>query len=156
MKRLILPATWPKPMESWKTDLPAGPMSNLPTKDAGSTGSRRETARCRHTAQLLLHLLSETRHTHPRYSRHSHGPLLIPVIKDWHLNERHYGALQGLNKAETAKSAVTNRYTSAAAVLTWHPHRSTSRTHAIPATTHATTGWYTLRNCRLPNRLPTP
>lgn len=26
----------------------------------------------------------------------------IPVIKDWHLNERHYGALQGLNKAETA------------------------------------------------------
>ena len=27
----------------------------------------------------------------------------VPVIKDWHLNERHYGALQGLNKAETAK-----------------------------------------------------
>ena len=27
----------------------------------------------------------------------------IPVIKDWHLKERHYGALQGLNKAETAK-----------------------------------------------------
>lgn len=26
----------------------------------------------------------------------------IPVIKDWHLNERHYGALQGLDKAETA------------------------------------------------------
>lgn len=26
----------------------------------------------------------------------------VPVIKDWHLNERHYGALQGLNKAETA------------------------------------------------------
>ena len=27
----------------------------------------------------------------------------IPIIKDWRLNERHYGALQGLNKAETAK-----------------------------------------------------
>lgn len=27
----------------------------------------------------------------------------IPVVKDWHLNERHYGALQGLNKAETAE-----------------------------------------------------
>lgn len=27
----------------------------------------------------------------------------VPVIKDWRLNERHYGALQGLNKAETAK-----------------------------------------------------
>ncbi|MDR1784491.1 MAG: 2,3-diphosphoglycerate-dependent phosphoglycerate mutase [Endomicrobium sp.] len=26
----------------------------------------------------------------------------IPVIKSWKLNERHYGALQGLNKAETA------------------------------------------------------
>jgi 2,3-bisphosphoglycerate-dependent phosphoglycerate mutase len=26
----------------------------------------------------------------------------IPVTKDWILNERHYGALQGLNKAETA------------------------------------------------------
>jgi 2,3-bisphosphoglycerate-dependent phosphoglycerate mutase len=27
--------------------------------------------------------------------------LWIPVEKDWRLNERHYGALQGLNKAET-------------------------------------------------------
>jgi 2,3-bisphosphoglycerate-dependent phosphoglycerate mutase len=26
----------------------------------------------------------------------------LPVEKDWRLNERHYGALQGLNKAETA------------------------------------------------------
>ena len=26
----------------------------------------------------------------------------LPVIRDWRLNERHYGALQGLNKAETA------------------------------------------------------
>src|SRR5512142_378305 len=28
--------------------------------------------------------------------------LWIPVEKDWRLNERHYGALQGLDKAETA------------------------------------------------------
>ena len=27
----------------------------------------------------------------------------LPVVKDWRLNERHYGALQGLNKAETAE-----------------------------------------------------
>lgn len=27
----------------------------------------------------------------------------VPVVKDWHLNERHYGGLQGLNKAETAE-----------------------------------------------------
>lgn len=26
----------------------------------------------------------------------------LPVIRDWRLNERHYGSLQGLNKAETA------------------------------------------------------
>ena len=27
----------------------------------------------------------------------------LPVIKDWRLNERHYGDLQGLNKSETAE-----------------------------------------------------
>ena len=27
----------------------------------------------------------------------------LPVVNAWQLNERHYGALQGLNKAETAK-----------------------------------------------------
>jgi len=27
----------------------------------------------------------------------------IPVVRDWRLNERHYGALQGLNKAQTAE-----------------------------------------------------
>ena len=26
----------------------------------------------------------------------------IPVVREWRLNERHYGALQGLNKADTA------------------------------------------------------
>ena len=30
------------------------------------------------------------------------GQLFIPVEKDWRLNERHYGGLSGLNKAETA------------------------------------------------------
>jgi 2,3-bisphosphoglycerate-dependent phosphoglycerate mutase len=29
--------------------------------------------------------------------------LWLPVVKNWRLNERHYGALQGLNKAETAE-----------------------------------------------------
>jgi 2,3-bisphosphoglycerate-dependent phosphoglycerate mutase len=28
--------------------------------------------------------------------------LWVPVVRDYRLNERHYGALQGLNKAETA------------------------------------------------------
>ena len=31
------------------------------------------------------------------------GEKNIPIKKSWRLNERHYGALQGLNKAETAE-----------------------------------------------------
>lgn len=31
------------------------------------------------------------------------GEADIPIVRSWKLNERHYGALQGLNKAETAK-----------------------------------------------------
>ncbi len=31
------------------------------------------------------------------------GEEYIPVYKSWRLNERHYGALQGLNKSETAE-----------------------------------------------------
>lgn len=31
------------------------------------------------------------------------GEEFIPVHKTWRLNERHYGALQGLNKSETAE-----------------------------------------------------
>lgn len=33
----------------------------------------------------------------------------IPVERDWRLNERHYGALQGLNKAETAEKYGTDQ-----------------------------------------------
>jgi 2,3-bisphosphoglycerate-dependent phosphoglycerate mutase len=31
------------------------------------------------------------------------GRTWLPEVKDWRLNERHYGALQGLNKADMAK-----------------------------------------------------
>ncbi|MDX1605957.1 MAG: 2,3-bisphosphoglycerate-dependent phosphoglycerate mutase, partial [Candidatus Competibacterales bacterium] len=37
----------------------------------------------------------------------------IPVHRSWRLNERHYGALQGLNKAETAERYGDDQ------VLTW-------------------------------------
>jgi len=37
----------------------------------------------------------------------------LPVVHSWRLNERHYGALQGLNKAETAKKYGDDQ------VLTW-------------------------------------
>ena len=30
------------------------------------------------------------------------GQVFVPEVKDWRLNERHYGGLTGLNKAETA------------------------------------------------------
>jgi 2,3-bisphosphoglycerate-dependent phosphoglycerate mutase len=33
---------------------------------------------------------------------HAMGQMWIPTVKDWRLNERHYGGLTGLNKAETA------------------------------------------------------
>ena len=34
---------------------------------------------------------------------HEMDQVWIPVVKHWRLNERHYGALQGLNKKETAE-----------------------------------------------------
>jgi 2,3-bisphosphoglycerate-dependent phosphoglycerate mutase len=36
------------------------------------------------------------------YALEELGELWIPTKKDWRLNERHYGALQGLDKGETA------------------------------------------------------
>ena len=33
----------------------------------------------------------------------------IPVVRSWRLNERHYGALQGLNKKETAEAFGTEQ-----------------------------------------------
>ena len=33
----------------------------------------------------------------------------IQVHNSWRLNERHYGALQGLNKAQTAESMASNK-----------------------------------------------
>ncbi len=35
----------------------------------------------------------------------------IPIIKTWRLNERHYGALQGLNKAETKEKYGEQQFT---------------------------------------------
>jgi 2,3-bisphosphoglycerate-dependent phosphoglycerate mutase len=36
--------------------------------------------------------------------------LWIPVKRDWRLNERHYGALQGLNKAETKEKYGNDQF----------------------------------------------
>ncbi|KAH9249873.1 hypothetical protein BASA81_012364 [Batrachochytrium salamandrivorans] len=50
----------------------------------------------------------------------SMGRHYLPVVKTWRLNERHYGALQGLNKTETAEKYGQ------AKVMEWR------RSYAIP------------------------
>ena len=51
----------------------------------------------------------------------------IPVVRDWRLNERHYGALQGLNKAETAARYGDDQ------VLIWRRSYSTAPPPLDPA-----------------------
>jgi 2,3-bisphosphoglycerate-dependent phosphoglycerate mutase len=58
----------------------------------------------------------------------------IPVQRDWRLNERHYGALQGLNKAETAaKYGEEAGERSGAAVTIFARRRWTRQTHVLLA-----------------------
>jgi 2,3-bisphosphoglycerate-dependent phosphoglycerate mutase len=47
---------------------------------------------------VLKRAIWTTWHVLDRMDRH-----WLPVVNHWRLNERHYGALQGLNKAETAR-----------------------------------------------------
>ena len=49
------------------------------------------TSLLKRSIQTVIHILSEL------------DQLYVPVLKDYRLNEKHYGALQGLNKKETAK-----------------------------------------------------
>ena len=35
----------------------------------------------------------------------------IKIVKDWRLNERHYGSLQGLNKLDTVKKFGSDKST---------------------------------------------
>ena len=62
----------------------------------------------------------------------------LPVQKSWRLNERHYGALQGLNKGETAQKFGDEQ------VLVWRrsydtpPQPSKPRTRAASVATAAT------------------
>ncbi len=79
----------------------------------------------------------------------------LPVNKSWRLNERHYGGLQGLDKAETAAKHGEEQ------VKVWR------RSYDIPpppmeledpghrSMTAATPAW-TATRCRAPNRWPPP
>ncbi|CAG9295731.1 2,3-diphosphoglycerate-dependent phosphoglycerate mutase [Celerinatantimonas diazotrophica] len=60
-------------------------------KDAGFTFDIAYTSRLKRAIKTLWLALEEL------------DLMWIPVVRSWRLNERHYGALQGLNKAETAK-----------------------------------------------------
>lgn len=85
----------------------------------------------------------------------------LPVHKSWRLNERHYGSLQGLNKAETAEkhgeeqarsypivfrtsSCLTfeiNRLRSGADPMTYHHHPSMNLIRAMLLTKRSTLNW---------------
>lgn len=70
-------------------------------KDAGFTFDIAYTSRLKRAIKTLWLALEEL------------DLMWIPVVRSWRLNERHYGALQGLNKAETAKKYGDEQ------VLTW-------------------------------------
>ena len=55
----------------------------------------------------------------------------IEVLKDWRLNERHYGSLQGLNKSETAKKYGDEQVLNGGGVMIWLHPRSTRETQGI-------------------------
>ena len=74
----------------------------------------------------------------------------IPVHRSWRLNERHYGALQGLNKAEMAAKFGE------AQVKIWRrsydvqPPALETTDERFPAATGATRAWRA-RSCRAPS-----
>ena len=72
----------------------------------------------------------------------------IPVINDWRLNERHYGALQGLNKARNGSQARRGANEDLASKLR---HSATARSRSrIRATRHTIRRYAGLRPSELP------
>ncbi len=66
--------------------------------EGGGTSASRGGIRVRY----LFYLLSQKSDPHPPSRFGRNGFRVLPVVKSWRLNERHYGSLQGLNKSETA------------------------------------------------------
>ena len=79
------------------TDVDLSEQGNREAQEAGKT-IRQEgfefdlvyTSVLKRAIRTLWHVLSEL------------DQMWLPVVRDWRLNERHYGSLQGLNKSETA------------------------------------------------------
>ena len=59
--------------------------------------------------------------------------LWIPVVRDWRLNERHYGKLQGLNKAEIKKEFGDEQF------MLWRRSYNTPPPEIDPANEYAQT-----------------
>lgn len=76
----------------------------------------------------------------------------VPVTKDWRLNERHYGGLTGLNKAETAEKHGVEQ------VTVWRRSYDIPPPELAPAasTTSARTVATRAPICRRPRAWPRP
>jgi 2,3-bisphosphoglycerate-dependent phosphoglycerate mutase len=80
------------------TDVPLAPKGVEEAREAGRTLKQNGYSFDLAFTSVLMRA-NQTLH----YVLEEMGELWIPTRKDWRLNERHYGALQGLNKAETAQ-----------------------------------------------------
>jgi hypothetical protein len=104
--------------------------------------SRRDCEKAREPGRLLkqegfvlrrgLHLGAEARHPHLLDRARRAGPAVAAGASDWRLNERHYGALQGLNKAETAAQARRGTGEDLAPQLRHRRRRRSTRRPAPP------------------------
>jgi len=65
-----------------------------------------------------VHLGAQARHPHLGCVLDTLDLMWIPVHRSWRLNERHYGALQGLNKSETAAKYGEAQVKSGGAAMT--------------------------------------
>ena len=77
--------------------------------------------------------------------------LWIPVLKRWQLNERHYGALQGLNKAETAAKHGDEQTKIWRRSYDIPPPPLTADDDASPVARPAVRRRWTRRTCRRPS-----
>jgi bisphosphoglycerate-dependent phosphoglycerate mutase family 1 len=85
-----------------RTASPAGTTSISPTRPRGSARGRRLLQEGGYVFDIAFtSVLKRAIKTLGSRSTRSTS-CGFPVVKSWKLNERHYGALQGLNKAETA------------------------------------------------------
>lgn len=75
----------------------------------------------------------------------------IPVVRDWRLNERHYGELQGKNKAQ-----IRDKYGDEQFML-WRRSYDTRRRRSRPTTSTARSAirGTTASRCRAPNACST-